>query len=102
MKYSKESSSARGYNHRWRKARAQFLQLHPLCRYCEQMGKIQPAEVVDHRVPHKGDQALFWDHDNWQPLCKTCHDAVKQAEERNGRIMGCGVDGEPLAGWLVE
>ena len=30
--------------------------------------------VVDHIVPHRGDARLFWDEDNWQPLCKSCHD----------------------------
>ena len=30
--------------------------------------------LVDHIVPHRGDQALFWDEQNWQPLCKSCHD----------------------------
>ncbi|MDQ0349748.1 HNH endonuclease [Ancylobacter vacuolatus] len=38
--------------------------------------------VCDHRVPHHGDEALFWDENNLQTLCKPCHDKVKQAEER--------------------
>jgi 5-methylcytosine-specific restriction endonuclease McrA len=28
---------------------------------------------VDHRIPHGGALALFWDHGNLQALCKPCH-----------------------------
>jgi 5-methylcytosine-specific restriction endonuclease McrA len=42
------------------------------------------ASVVDHKIPHRGDQVLFWSEDNWQPLCKRCHDSVKQTEEAAG------------------
>ena len=30
--------------------------------------------LLDHIIPHRGDQKLFWDEQNWQPLCKDCHD----------------------------
>ena len=67
-------ADARGYNARWRRARIAFLQKHPLCAECQREGKLTPATVVDHIFPHRGDQQLFWDQDNWQPLCKECHD----------------------------
>ncbi|AXQ93192.1 HNH endonuclease [Cereibacter sphaeroides] len=38
--------------------------------------------VADHKIPHRGDEALFWDAANLQCLCKTCHDRDKQREER--------------------
>lgn len=38
--------------------------------------------VADHKVPHRGDEALFWDEGNLQTLCRACHDGVKQREER--------------------
>ncbi len=41
------------------------------------------ADVVDHIIPHKGDQSLFWDSSNWQPLCKHHHDQ-KTAREDGG------------------
>lgn len=75
------SSSQRGYDGRWQKARRAWLARHPLCACCEANGYVQPAEVVDHVVPHKGDRDLFWDSDNWQPLCAWCHNAVKQPIE---------------------
>ncbi|MDO4568717.1 MAG: HNH endonuclease signature motif containing protein [Clostridia bacterium] len=66
--------AARGYDSRWRKARARFLKAHPLCAECQRQGKLAPATVVDHILPHRGDERLFWDKSNWQPLCKRCHD----------------------------
>jgi 5-methylcytosine-specific restriction endonuclease McrA len=38
--------------------------------------------VADHRKPHRGDEALFWDADNLWCLCKRCHDSLKQRQER--------------------
>lgn len=67
-------ADARGYDARWRRARKAFLQRHPLCAECVKEGKVTPAIVVDHIVPHRGDPRLFWDIKNWQPLCKGCHD----------------------------
>jgi 5-methylcytosine-specific restriction enzyme A len=93
------NSSAEGYGWAWRKARAVFLQQHPLCEMC---GKLKPprvtaAAVVDHRVPHRGDQRLFWDQSNWQALCKLCHDSHKQAMERSGQApQVIGLDGFPI------
>lgn len=87
------------YGRRWDNSRKTFLRNNPLCRYCQRIGQLTAATVVDHIVPHRGDMALFWDQDNWQPLCKRCHDSVKQAEERAGMALGCDADGTPLAGW---
>ena len=68
------NATKRGYDAKWRRARRQFLQRHPLCANCLSKGILTPATVVDHIVPHRGDQRLFWDEQNWQPLCKACHD----------------------------
>ena len=67
-------AESRGYDARWRKARTAFLQRNPLCNECMKRGKITPATVVDHIIPHRGDRKLFWDESNWQPRCKCCHD----------------------------
>ena len=68
------SATQQGYGAQWQKARALFLKQHPLCAFCQAEGKIVPATVVDHIIPHRGDQRLFWDQANWEPLCKECHD----------------------------
>ena len=68
------SATERGYDAKWRRARKRFLRSHPLCANCLSQGVLTPATVVDHIVPHRGDHRLFWDEQNWQPLCKACHD----------------------------
>ena len=68
------SAAERGYDGKWRSARRQFLKRNPLCADCMKAGKVTPATVVDHIIPHRGDKKLFWDEKNWQPLCKDCHD----------------------------
>ncbi|KQZ00890.1 hypothetical protein ASD45_08485 [Pseudolabrys sp. Root1462] len=91
------SARERGYTRRWDKARATYLRSHPLCRMCEGQGLTVAATVVDHIIPHKGDQKLFWDIEgNWQPLCKFHHDSAKQAEEGRGYSGEVGLDGWPL------
>lgn len=84
------TAAQRGYGSRWQKARLGFLRNNPLCLHCQAEGVIASATVVDHIIPHKGDMALFWDRDNWQPLCKRHHD-IKTATEDGGFGRGRGV-----------
>lgn len=79
----KGSSSARGYTWAWTKARNAFLSSHPLCVMCLAMKpqRVTAANVVDHIVPHQGDQGLFWDEANWQSLCRSHHDTEKAEQE---------------------
>jgi 5-methylcytosine-specific restriction endonuclease McrA len=67
----------RGYDSKWEQARAEFLAAH---RHCVRCG--QPATIVDHITPHRGDLKLFWRRSNWQPMCTHCHSSRKQREER--------------------
>lgn len=80
---SRGSASSRGYNYRWQKARALYLKQHPLCVECDKDGILKAANVVDHKIPHKGDYGLMWDESNWQSLCKRHHD-IKTATEDGG------------------
>lgn len=59
------------------------MRSHSLCEHCIKVDRITAATIVDHIVPHKGDMVLFWDHDNWQALCKPCHD-YKTATQDGG------------------
>ncbi|GGA81260.1 HNH endonuclease [Brucella endophytica] len=67
----------RGYTAEWERESKAFLATYPSCRRCG-----APATLVDHIQPHKGNQALFWNRANWQPLCTPCHSSAKQSEER--------------------
>jgi 5-methylcytosine-specific restriction protein A len=82
------SAQERGYDARWQRARAAFLQAHPFCAHHELQGQAVEAKVVDHIIPHRGDRALFWAAaDNWQSLCGPCHARKSGREARGGR---CG------------
>ncbi|MBK0347880.1 HNH endonuclease [Aerococcaceae bacterium zg-ZJ1578] len=72
-KDTRPSAYERGYDSRWQKARKNYLIAHPFCVECQKDNRMTLATDVDHIIPHKGDKELFWDMDNWQPLCKACH-----------------------------
>lgn len=85
---------------RWRRLRAMQLSNHPCCAYCERLGIVTPATLVDHIVPVRLDRARAFDQTNLQSLCAPCHNSIKQREERaDADERGCDVDGIPLRGW---
>lgn len=104
------SSSQRGYGYRWQLARDDHLRRNPLCSECSLPDRPVAATVVDHKIPPRLGEAkqsgvaelisaawrLFWDSDNWQSLCKHCHDSVKQRLEKSGHRPGCDASGRPL------
>ena len=71
----------RGYDNKWDKARKGYLRSHPLCAECQRQGRLTPASEVDHIIPHRLDMKVFWDYDNWQALCKSCHSAKTATED---------------------
>lgn len=73
-------AAKRGYGSRWQRARKKYLEAHPLCVECARQGRYVKATVVDHIVPHRGDQKLFWDQSNWQSLCSYHHN-IKTGRE---------------------
>lgn len=77
------SARERGYDANWEKRRALYLQKHPLCVECLKDPKMMPvpATVVDHIVPHKGDEQLFDDDANLQGLCERHHNAKTARED---------------------
>ncbi|WP_417536114.1 HNH endonuclease signature motif containing protein [Methylophaga sp.] len=83
------------YTYKWQKASKAYLAKHPLCVMHEEKGLYVQATVVDHKVPHRNDMKLFWDRDNWQGLCKFCHDSIKQRLEKSGVVAGCNESGIP-------
>lgn len=75
------SAHARGYTSAWARASRAYLRAHPLCVRCEGEGRLEAATVTDHVTPHGGDAGLFWNEDNWQPLCKHHHDQKTASED---------------------
>ena len=78
------SARKRGYNARWEKFRAWFLQMNPLCVACERQGKVTAATDCDHVTPVTGpDDPTFYTGPH-AALCHACHSAKTEAE-RGGR-----------------
>ena len=40
---------------------------------CATCGRICLELDIDHITPHRGDPVLFWDRNNLQALCRSCH-----------------------------
>lgn len=83
----KRGSTERGYGYAWQQARLRFLASNPLCVMCLAMKppRITVADVVNHKIPHRGDQDLFWSEENWEALCKQHHDSDVQMAEKSGK-----------------
>lgn len=84
--HGRVSARKRGYGSQWERARRAYLS-RPENQFCRNPYSLHhdlvPAGCVDHIRPHKGDQRLFWDEANWQPLCLRCN-SVKAAREEGG------------------
>lgn len=111
--HQRPKTAERGYGSRWQRARLTFLAKpeNALCVKCRQRGLLNAGTmrmdgspetnsrriglVVDHVIPHRGDQALFWDRSNWQSLCHDHHDIVKQREEHGQAPQGNDINGRP-------
>lgn len=85
--YTKGAYKEPRYNtQQWRNVRELVLQQQPLCQACEAVGLLTLAQMVDHIKPVRlGGE--FWDRDNLQPLCNSCH-ASKSARERHSDPYG--------------
>ena len=80
---------------RWQAIRRAQLAEFPLCCMCIEREIVTAAEVVDHVVPHRGDEDLFWSGP-FQSLCKPHHDSTKQRIELGQEVITFGADGWPV------
>lgn len=80
---------------RWKARRADQLRRNPLCRMCLDSGMTRAATIADHKTPHRGDEALFFDGP-LQSLCKPHHDGSKQKQEARGYSNEIALDGWPV------
>lgn len=83
--YDKErgTRTERGYDSRWLRASTLFRKSNPLCVMCEKEGVYKVGDCVDHITPHRDNEELFWDVNNWQVLCNR-HHGYKTAKEDGG------------------
>ena len=60
-----------------------LLRENPLCRPCAANGFTVAAAEIDHIVP-VSDSANpeLLDRENWQPICRQCHEAKTATENR--------------------
>jgi 5-methylcytosine-specific restriction enzyme A len=98
---SKRSPQSEAYHRwyglqRWRRLQKHQKAKQPLCERCLKRGLTRAATECHHKVPHKGDPALFWDPTNLESICKSCHDRDAQREEL-GSIQAVDEDGWPLS-----
>lgn len=75
---------------RWQKTRLSVFQRDGYT--CQRSGVLctgkHPAPnspVANHKIPHRGDERLFWDENNIETVAKSVHDAEVQAEEQDSR-----------------
>ena len=87
----------------WRHLREQVLLRdgfrcqHRGCGAMLKRGRSHPrSAVVHHLKPHKGDEELFFDIDNLQAVCWTCHSGDIQSAEVRGYSTEIGDDGWPI------
>ena len=55
---------------------------------CAGTGNDPTSPVANHKIPHHGDPALFWDLANIETVTKRIHDSEIQAEERRAAREG--------------
>jgi len=69
---------------RWRRLRMEvFVRDLFKCSACPRIEADTSQLVCDHILPHRGSEALFWELNNLQTLCKRCHDGAKQRGEQS-------------------
>ena len=102
---------------RWQRLRTAHLARYPLCEGCDAMGRLTPANTVDHRVPISEGGPAFPGHDGLAccpalpahdglaSYCPACHSAKTSRGSEAGVVRtrralrprkGCDADGNPL------
>lgn len=68
---------------RWRKLRPVIkARDFGLCQECKRRGIITKGSIVHHKVEARDDLSLFWDEENLELACASCHN--KEHPERSG------------------
>lgn len=70
---TRPDATERGYDRRWRKARAAYLAQFPLCERCEREGRVTEAEHVHHKDGLGPTGPRGFDPTNLEALCPHHH-----------------------------
>ena len=73
-RYLRDPDTNKRYGRAWKKLRARFLLLHPLCEQCKCEGRLTAAEEVHHLLPLANGGTN--DDGNLMALCKSCHSRI--------------------------
>jgi 5-methylcytosine-specific restriction protein A len=84
-------------NSKWVRLRELVLKEQPLCVICRQHNEVKASDTVDHITPHKGNKELFWDRQNLQALCSSCHNTIKREIETKGYYTAFNEEGWPVS-----
>lgn len=79
--YKRDPETRKRYGTEWRKVRARYLQVHPLCEMCKAEGKLTPTEHIHHKTPLS--EGGTNNPENLMALCRVCH--AKLHAERGDR-----------------
>lgn len=63
---------------------------------CIGRGNAPDAPVANHKTPHRGDRALFFDLENLETVTKAVHDSLVQGDEKKGATRGSDISGRPI------
>ena len=72
--YLRDPDTNKRYGRAWKKLRARFLLLHPLCERCKSEGRLAAAEEVHHILPLASGGTN--NEGNLMALCKSCHSKI--------------------------
>jgi 5-methylcytosine-specific restriction enzyme A len=61
---------------------------------CAAAGHTEISTVVNHRIPHRGDQTLFWEKANWEGTCGPHHDQIVEPPDK-APLTGVTREGRP-------
>lgn len=73
-KYERDPDTNKRYGTAWRKIRARYVKLHPLCEVCQDQGRLTPVEHV-HHIIELSDGGTH-DFENLMSVCKSCHSRI--------------------------
>ncbi|GLV21989.1 hypothetical protein TomMM35A_18420 [Sphingobium sp. TomMM35A] len=85
---TRKSKQARGYGREHERMRSIVLNEEPLCRPCQEAGRVTAATILDHITPLAEGGSK--ERENMQPICRDCHAAKTAKEAQRARRRNSG------------